>query len=403
MIPHATITAASMRASRAGRPFAASAVPLKALTGTSPDRPSELAAGTPFQGACWLGARYATLEDDPDVEPLPVLARSTAEGGAPALLLPLIRRRHSRLTMVEFADLGLTDYNAPLLGPAAPRDRTEAAALWRAVRAALPPADLALFTKMPASVGGRANPLAWLPGAAPSRLSGQLLEVGEDYRQWRRAVLDNRVRRELERAWRVFTRHEGAAFRRIRDSEAARYAYEDLAAMQRRRAREVGFAYQLDEPSCDRTYRRALETGLADGRVVLTVLAVGGETVAALYGLADGRSYVMLRIADAGGAWRVCTPGRLLMDRTMEHLHGEGYRRFDFALGEYAHKRRFKTVPVPLLDLAVPLSPRGLPRWGLHRAKAFVEARPHLERAARGLLAAVGMSPGAAGSENRPA
>ncbi len=43
-----------------------------------------------------------------------------------AALLPLIRHRQSSLRIVEFADLNLTDFNAPLLGPAAPRDEVTA-------------------------------------------------------------------------------------------------------------------------------------------------------------------------------------------------------------------------------------------------------------------------------------
>jgi len=42
--------------------------------------------------------------------------------GEQAALLPLIRRRSKNISIVEFADLDLTDYNAPILGPAAPRD-----------------------------------------------------------------------------------------------------------------------------------------------------------------------------------------------------------------------------------------------------------------------------------------
>ena len=63
----------------------------------------------------------------------------------------------------------------------------------------------------------------------------------------------------------------------------------------------------------------------------------------------------MLRIADAGGAWRKDMVARLLMDRTMAQLHGEGCRAFDFALGEQAYKRRIGARPVPP---ATPSRPR---------------------------------------------
>ncbi len=47
--------------------------------------------------------------------------------------------------MAELADLNLTDYNAPVLGPAAPRDTEGADNLWRALCAALDNIDLIRF------------------------------------------------------------------------------------------------------------------------------------------------------------------------------------------------------------------------------------------------------------------
>ena len=163
--------------------------------------------------------------------------------------------------------------------------------------------------------------------------------------------------------------------------------------MQRRRAAEAGFAYRLDEPAYDAVYRQALEAGLGDGSVVLTALTVGEETVAASFAVGDGRSCAMLRIADAGGAWRKDMVARLLMDRTMAQLHGEGCRAFDFALGEQAYKRRIGARPVPLVELTQALSPRGVPRLALDRARAFVRARPGLARLARRVRGAQGSAP----------
>jgi CelD/BcsL family acetyltransferase involved in cellulose biosynthesis len=312
------------------------------------------------------------------VAPLPVAVRAVADGRL-ALLLPLAAVRASGLRTVEFADLGVTDYNVPILGPAAPDDEAGATALWRAVRACLPSADLARFTKMPTTVAGRVNPLALLPGVAPSPVHGNLIEVGDDYRRWQQETLDGFVRNDLRRAARRFEQHAGAMFLRVRDLATARRVYEDLRMMQRRRAAEAGFDYRLDEPAYDAVYRHALEAGLGDGSVILTALAVGEETVAASFGISDGRTCAMLRIADAGGDWRKkCMAGRLLMDRTMAQLHEEGYRSFDFSLGDQFYKRRIGARPVALVELTQALSLRGAPQLTFDRARAFVRTQPAL-------------------------
>ena len=50
----------------------------------------------------------------------------------------------------------------------------------------------------------------------------------------------------------------------------------------------------------------------------------------------------MVRISNAGEKWSNCSPGRLIIERTMAALHQEnGVREFDFSVGNYAYKRRF--------------------------------------------------------------
>ena len=81
---------------------------------------NDLGNATPFQNWRWLEAWYGAFANVEHVEPLIAIV-SNAATGEPAMLLPLIRRTHNGVRIVEPADLDLTDYNAPLLGNAAPR------------------------------------------------------------------------------------------------------------------------------------------------------------------------------------------------------------------------------------------------------------------------------------------
>ena len=78
-----------------------------------------LRAPTPFQSERWLGAWHATLGEGGEVSPLPVAVREAATG-EPLLLLPLVLRHADRRRVVEFADRGVTDYNAPSSGGGRP-------------------------------------------------------------------------------------------------------------------------------------------------------------------------------------------------------------------------------------------------------------------------------------------
>lgn len=56
----------------------------------------------------------------------------------------------------------------------------------------------------------------------------------------------------------------------------------------------------------------------------------------------------------------------------MAALHAEGVRRFDLSIGNQDYKRRFGAERVPLTDVSVALSWRGLPyAWRDHAAQGL--------------------------------
>ncbi|GAA0237764.1 hypothetical protein LNAOJCKE_1735 [Methylorubrum aminovorans] len=342
-------------------------------------------APTPFQGADWLASWYEAMAGRAGLTPVIVTVRQ-ARTGELALVLPLVLRRIGSLRLIEFADLDLTDYNAPLIGPAAPRDRREAARLWRAVRRALPPADLVRLAKMETAFGGAPNPLALLPGAIACALNGNLVRLGPDYDAWRYAGLERTARKELERIWRVFTKHPDAAFERVTDPAWARAVLAAIENLQKRRMDALGATYFLNEPDVAAVYHRLVERGLADGSTVVTALVAGGEIVAGLLGLRLGERYIMIRIGQAGGRWSNCSPGRLVIERTMAFLHAEGVRCVDFSIGNYDYKRRFGTEPLALVDLVAPLGWRGLAPALRARLVGRLRAHPELDRRLRAWL-----------------
>ena len=139
---------------------------------------------TLFQDPRWLDAWYKAFTHVAHVEPL-IAVISDALTSERVALLPLVRRLQNGIRIIEFADLELTDYNAPMLGPAAPRDARGARALWRDLLVALRRmpggADFIRLRKMPADLDGSPNPLTLLDGAMPSPLNGNVVVTGEDF------------------------------------------------------------------------------------------------------------------------------------------------------------------------------------------------------------------------------
>jgi CelD/BcsL family acetyltransferase involved in cellulose biosynthesis len=343
---------------------------------------------TPFQNGRWLEAWYAAFAATDGVEPL-IAIISNAATGEQAALLPLIRRTQNGIRIVEPADLDLTDYNAPMLGSAAPRDATAARAMWSDLRAALRRlpggADLIRLRKMPVDLDGKPNPLALLDGAGPCSLNGNIVSTGEDFDAWR-FTLERTVRKELERSWRVFTRDPAAAFRIVADREEALRMLSTMEVQQGNRMQHLGLNFILNDETCAAFYRSLVKDNVGNGYAVLSALTVGEEVVATLLGIRQGSRYVMVRISNAGDKWSNCSPGRLIIERTMAALHSDGIGQFDFSIGNYAYKRRFGVVPIALVDFTAALSWRGVPYALRDRAARWLRGHPRLaERVKRAL------------------
>jgi CelD/BcsL family acetyltransferase involved in cellulose biosynthesis len=335
---------------------------------------------TPFQSPQWYEAWYDAFANAEGVEPLIAIVTDAATGEQ-AALLPLIRRRHNGIQSVEFADLDLTDYNAPLLGPAAPRDAKAAGALWRSLRAALREtaggADLIRFRKVPVDLDGRPNPLALLDDAVTCTLNANVVTTGEDHEAWCH-TLENAVRRELERSWRVFTRDPAATFKFETDPGEALRILSTTEVQQATRIRSLGLNFILDEETCAAFYRNLVRDGVGSGYALVSALMAGEEVVATLLGIRTGSRYVMIRISNAGEKWSNCSPGRLIIYRTMAALHRDGVREFDFSIGNYAYKRRFGVKRLPLVDLNATLSWRGVPHALCDRVASELRHYPRL-------------------------
>lgn len=336
------------------------------------------AGGTVFQSPLWLESWYASRTRDRAIEPLIVFVSDTRTG-RDVMGLPFVRLRHRGRSTILFADLGITDYNAPLLTCEAPSDAAGAASMWRAVRKALPNCDTICLEKMPPVVEGRANPLALLPSTRASRLNGNILHVDgpwDDY-HW---GLERTFRKELERSWRVFEKHENAQFRIVTERKEALRLLRELSQLQERRIAELGLPYVLDEPCNAAFFETLVGEGIESGAVVLSVLTAGETLVAALLGITRGRHYAMVRLAQAGGPWKNCSPGRLVIERTMRALHERGYRAFDFTTGDYAYKRRMGVTPLALAERLEARSLKGLALVWTAAARARLRQSPLARR-----------------------
>ncbi|MCU0819607.1 MAG: GNAT family N-acetyltransferase [Beijerinckiaceae bacterium] len=299
-------------------------------------------------------------------------------GGEPVLALPLILRREGGLAILSTPDLGVSDYNPPLLGRAdilAAHDRED---LWSALRSALPPADLLRLKRMPLHVGDVPNPLAQHSLAVCARTSGWVVRLPERWEDYI-ATLTPKMREKLGKCRRRFLRQPGARFVVTEDVEQALGWLDRFDDLQRQRIEDKGAAYILDREPYASFYRMLTRSGLPKKRIAMAALMAGEEVVAVNFAVREGSTAIYLRVANQFGPWAPMAPGLLVTEHLMQHLHADGVRVFDFAMGDYAYKRRFSAERMPLVSVEVALTARAMPGAAARYLYRRLAAAPQMQ------------------------
>jgi CelD/BcsL family acetyltransferase involved in cellulose biosynthesis len=340
---------------------------------------------TAFQHVDWLGAWYDAFRD---VSPL-IAIISDAATGRDIALVPLISRARGGVRIVEFADLGVSDNNAPILAPDASCDAVGAHAISKALvgglRALPDRFDLLRLKKMPAYVGGKPNPLVSLGRVGSCSVNGNLVLTGDDYGDYQASI----KRMQLPRCWRVFSRHAGARFEIATDADHALRLLDVMDVQQQERMSKLALKFVLNDDSHAKFYRDVVRQGVAEGYAIVSALVCDDGIIATSLGLRCGATYYLLRISNAGKPWSACSPGLLVTERTMAALHQQGVRRFDLSIGNHDYKRRFGAMPLPLTDVSVALSWRGLPYVLRDHAAQGLRRHPRLAALAARALSKV--------------
>jgi CelD/BcsL family acetyltransferase involved in cellulose biosynthesis len=312
---------------------------------------------TAFQHPLWLDGWYGAFKD---VSPLIAIVADAVTGRKLALV-PLFRRVQRGVRIVEFADLNVTDYNAPVLRAGVRFDMAEARAIGKTLIAELRKVsggvDLVRLRKMPARLAGGPNPLALLGRDGSSSLNGNIIETGDDFEAYGTSI----KRIQMPRYWRVFSRNSGAAFRISETVDEALKVVDVMDAQQQARMQRLGLEFVLNDDVHGGFYRSLVKRGLPEGYVVVSALICDEAVVATMLGIRQGDYFAVLRISNAGPRWAHCSPSKLVVERTMAALHQQGVRRFDLSVGNYAFKRRFRAAHIPLTDASVALGWRGIP------------------------------------------
>ena len=333
--------------------------------------------GTAFQSPNWLSCWLEIFGNDPGIECF--LLTISDENQKIALALPVLRRRDGGVRVIEMIDLGVSDYCAPLLNRRLAARLPQAPALWDLLLSAMPEADLLRLERQCPFIQDLPNPLFAHPRALPNRLAGWRMPLPDTWDAYQ-ATLSDSMREKLARNGRRFAKAPETGVASLEAVDSALDAFVELERMQEERIQEKGLDYHLNCPRIAAFYRRLIECGLPRGETIMVALHGGGETVAVNFAVRSGAEAMLLRVTNRFGDWARMTPGLLATEFTIRDAQARGVRFFDFGMGTYDYKRRFGAKEKPLMDLVLPLSPRGWPKALLWHTQYRLSRSPLLRR-----------------------
>lgn len=331
---------------------------------------------TVFQTAGFLSLWLDTIGRRRGIEPYFVAVTDTAERPLMLLALGLTRRRG--VSELSFLDAGASDYNAPVLFDATPDwSREEFRAIWGQIERALPPFDVLRLDKMLVEVAGRHNPMLEL-GAVPWECSGHSVTI-RDRKRTRELPNARASRRKLKRLNEIAPTRFAFAATPAEIGEA----FEALLTHKARRFAETRVPGFEQHPGLVELYGKALTDQRMAPDALLAVLYCGETPIAEQWFLKSGDSLILLVCGNAGGAWSIHSPGRLLNEHLIAWAEANGLASVDFGIGDEPYKAEYCDARIALAGVVAARTVRGRVELGrsaalgrLRATRAYQRMRP---------------------------
>lgn len=326
---------------------------------------------TAFQHPVWLDNFYRILVPASGAAPLVVTVR---DAGRLLMVLPMLRRSYAFLRAVEFADLGVSDYVAPVVAATDFEAILTDAAAVATIRRILRPYDVLRIRKLRADdalthrLFGTSLPRVMRTSTYPVRLD-------RPFEEWRQQVYSPSRRKDLDMKRRRLERHGEIRLEVAEDGDRLGLLFERLRHY---RDQRFGTADVLQKRSFFDFYL-AIATNPALGRTY--ALTVDGDPVAIEFGLAHEGVFCYLLPGFDQTRLRNCSIGAQLIEMIIADCLARGEHTIDFTIGDEPYKLTYGAVPSPIFTSSGSGSALG---WA---ASAFVDQAPAVRAVAKRLLA----------------
>jgi CelD/BcsL family acetyltransferase involved in cellulose biosynthesis len=302
-------------------------------------------AATAFQHPLWLHCLYTGLASHAEATPLVVVARHRATG-ALAMVLPLLRIRRGPIRTVEFADLRVSDYLAPVCSPEVFSELLGDTDACAELRHLVRPFDLLRMTKLPDGRLPIENLLA-APRRVAMDTNAYATILVAPFEQWRASALDRSYQKELAKKSRQLQKKGALSFSCCDDSASVRDALDVMRKFRGPRFQSQGDGDLLQRAEYYDFYSDVAVRGLGSF-ARLYAMKMDGQVIAAVLGLHHRDSFLVIMSAFDIDGYKSQSLGALMFEQVAKDCIERGDKMLDFTIGDEPYKKLFGGQPSPM-------------------------------------------------------
>lgn len=262
------------------------------------------------------------------------------------MVLPLLRVRRGPIRTVEFADLRVSDYLAPVCTAETFSDLLQDENACLTIQRLVRPFDLLRIPKLPDGKLPIESLLA-TPRRTPIDTNAYSTLLVAPFDQWRASALNRSYQKELNKKWRQLEKKGEVGFSCCDGRASVVAAMEQMKKFRGPRFQAQGDGDLLQRPEYFDFYFDVTVRSIG-GFVRLYTMTLDGNVIATVLGLCHRDSFLIIMSAFDLARYKSQSLGALMFERVARDCIERGDKILDFTIGDEPYKRLFGAQPSPM-------------------------------------------------------
>jgi CelD/BcsL family acetyltransferase involved in cellulose biosynthesis len=319
---------------------------------------------------------------------VPAIVLGRAEDGQLLFILQLAVESRGLVRRLCWLGSDLCDYNAPLLDPCFSHhiDAEAFAALWGDVTDLLQADprfrfDCVDLQKMPETIGAQTNPFVHLQ-VLPHPSGAYVAHLGDDWNAFYAAKRSASTRKKERKQLKQLGEFGDVRFVDVADRAERERTLDTLLSQKSHSFAHMGVEDIFARPGYREFFHAIVTDPALQALTHMSRLDIGATVAAANLGLRFRDCYYLIVSSYHDGEFTRFGPGRAHLNELIRHAMENGFRSFDFTIGDEPYKRDWSDIELRMYDYLAAVTLRGrlvvATSTTFRRAKRFIKQTPAL-------------------------